>query len=48
MSDIVYVQGVMTRDALEALKEKTGKTNTKDALDVAVTHYMKNAKKGGK
>ncbi len=40
MSKIVHVQTVLTIEDIEALKAKTGETNTKDALAKAVAHYL--------
>jgi hypothetical protein len=40
MSKIMHAQMVITEDDLKALKDKTGEKNTKDALAVAVAHYL--------
>ncbi|MCE8429737.1 MAG: DUF5371 family protein [Candidatus Methanoperedens sp.] len=40
MVKIMHAQTVLTTEDIEALKEKTGETNTKDALAKAVTHYL--------
>ncbi len=40
MAKIMHVQTVMVEDDLEALKQKTGETATKDALAKAVHHYL--------
>jgi len=40
MAKIMHAQTVLTVDDIEALKEKTGETSTKDALAKAVTHYL--------
>ncbi len=40
MTKILHVQTVLTGDDLEALKEKTGETTTKDAIATAVEHYL--------
>lgn len=36
----MHAQTVLTVDDIEALKEKTGETSTKDALAKAVSHYL--------
>jgi hypothetical protein len=40
MAKIMHVQTVLTVDDIEALKQKTGESSTKDALDKAVHHYL--------
>ena len=40
MTKIMHAQTVLTVEDIEALKEKTGEPNTKDALAKAVTHYL--------
>lgn len=40
MSKIMHVQTVLEVEDIEALKEKTGEPNTKDALSKAVKHYL--------
>ncbi|NJD51886.1 MAG: hypothetical protein FIB07_03370 [Candidatus Methanoperedens sp.] len=40
MAKIMHVQTVLMVEDIEALKEKTGETNTKDALAKAVSHYL--------
>ena len=40
MAKIMHAQTVLTVEDIEALKEKTGEPNTKDALEKAVTHYL--------
>jgi len=40
MAKIMHVQTVLVVDDIEALKEKTGEPNTKDALAKAVQHYL--------
>ncbi|VVB87864.1 Uncharacterised protein [uncultured archaeon] len=40
MAKIMHVQTVLVVEDLEALKEKTGETATKDALAKAVHHYI--------
>lgn len=40
MVKIVHVQTVLTVDDLEALKQKTEESSTKDALSKAVMHYL--------
>jgi hypothetical protein len=40
MVKIVHVQTVLVVEDLEALKNKTGETATKDALGKAVHHYL--------
>ena len=40
MAKILHVQTVMTEDDLNALKEKSGRTTTKDAVIAAVEHYL--------
>ncbi len=40
MAKIMHAQTVLTTDDIEALKQKTGETSTKDALAKAVTHYL--------
>ena len=36
----MHVQTVLMVEDIEALKAKTGETNTKDALAKAVSHYL--------
>jgi len=40
MVKIIHVQTVLVAEDIEALKIKTGETNTKDALAKAVQHYL--------
>jgi hypothetical protein len=40
MAKIIHVQTVLVVEDIEALKEKTGEPNTKDALAKAVQHYL--------
>ena len=40
MAKIMHVQTVLVVEDIEALKLKTGETNTKDALAKAVQHYL--------
>ena len=40
MAKIMHVQTVLVVEDLEALKNKTGETATKDALAKAVHHYL--------
>lgn len=40
MSKIMHVQTVLTEDDIEALKQKTGESSTKEALNKAVMHYL--------
>jgi len=40
MAHIMHVQTVLMVEDIEALKEKTGEPNTKDALAKAVQHYL--------
>ncbi len=40
MAKIMHVQTVLTEEDIEALKQKTGETSTKEALSKAVTHYL--------
>jgi hypothetical protein len=40
MSKIMHVQTVLVVEDVEALKNKTGETSTKDALAKAVHHYL--------
>jgi len=40
MAKIMHVQTVLMVEDIDALKEKTGETNTKDALAKAVSHYL--------
>jgi hypothetical protein len=40
MAKIMHVQTVLMVEEIEALKAKTGETNTKDALAKAVSHYL--------
>lgn len=37
---IVHAQTVLTEEQLEALKKKTNEPSTKEALSVAVHHYL--------
>ncbi len=40
MAKIMHAQTVLTVDDIEALKQKTGESSTKDAIAKAVTHYL--------
>lgn len=40
MSKIMHAQTVLTVEDIEALKQKTGETSSKDALAKAVQHYL--------
>ena len=40
MAKIMHVQTVLVVEDLEALKSKTGESNTKDALAKAVHHFL--------
>ncbi|MCZ7362519.1 MAG: DUF5371 family protein [Candidatus Methanoperedens sp.] len=40
MAKIMHAQTVLTTEDIEALKQKTGESSTKDALAKAVTHYL--------
>jgi hypothetical protein len=40
MGKIIHVQTVLTEEDIEALKQKTGETSTKEALAKAVSHYL--------
>ncbi len=40
MAKIMHAQTVLTTDEIEALKQKTGETSTKDAISKAVSHYI--------
>lgn len=40
MAKIMHVQTVLVVEEIEALKAKTGESNTKDALAKAVTHFL--------
>ena len=40
MAKILHVQTVMTEEDLKALKAKSGRTTTKDAVIAAVEHYL--------
>jgi len=40
MAKIMHVQTVLLVEDIEALKRKTGKSSTKDALSEAVSHYL--------
>jgi len=40
MAKIMHVQTVLMVEEIDALKAKTGETNTKDALAKAVTHFL--------
>jgi hypothetical protein len=40
MAKIMHVQTVLTVEDIEAMKQKTGETNTKDALAKVVSHYL--------
>ncbi len=37
----VFVQSVLPKDVVIALKKKTGKSSIKDAIAIAVYHYLK-------
>ncbi len=40
MGKIMHVQTVLIEEDIEALKQKTGETSTKEALAKAVSHYL--------
>ncbi len=40
MAKISHAQTVLTVEDIEALKQKTGESNTKDAVAKAVAHYL--------
>jgi len=40
MAKIMHAQTVLTIEDIEALKQKTGESSTKDALAKAVAHYL--------
>ncbi|MFA4935449.1 MAG: DUF5371 family protein [Candidatus Methanoperedens sp.] len=40
MAKIMHVQTVLMVEDIDALKSKTGETSTKDALAMAVSHYL--------
>ena len=40
MAKIMHVQTVLVVEDIEALKKRTGETNTKEALAKAVQHYL--------
>ena len=40
MAKIMHVQTVLMVEEIDALKTKTGETNTKDALARAVSHFL--------
>ncbi len=40
MTKIMHAQTVLTVDDIEALKQKTGESSTKDAIAKAVSHYL--------
>src|SRR5659263_618022 len=40
MVKIMHAQTVLTEDDIEALKTKTGESNTKEAIAKAVSHYL--------
>ena len=40
MAKIMHAQTVLTEDDIEALKQKTGESSTKDAIAKAVSHYL--------
>jgi hypothetical protein len=40
MAKIMHAQTVLTVDDIEALKQKTGESSTKDAISKAVMHYL--------
>ncbi len=40
MAKIMHVQTVLMVEEIEALKTKTGESNTKDALAKAVQHFL--------
>jgi len=42
--DLIYVQTILTDSELRKLMQKSGKTNKKDALRVAVLEYIKDVK----
>jgi hypothetical protein len=42
---IISVMSVLPQDVVAALKEKTGETSIKEALRVAIYHYLKCEKK---
>ncbi|MBU4373186.1 MAG: DUF5371 domain-containing protein [Euryarchaeota archaeon] len=40
MAKIMHAQTVLTTEDIEALKQKTGESSTKDAVAKAVKHYI--------
>ncbi len=40
MTKIMHAQTVLTEEDIEALKQKTGESSTKDAISKAVSHYL--------
>ncbi len=40
MAKIMHVQTVLTVDYIEALKQKTGESSTKEAVAKAIAHYL--------
>lgn len=40
MSKIMHAQTVLTVEEIEALKQKTGESSTKDAIAKAISHYL--------
>lgn len=41
MVKIVHAQTVLAEESLNELKKKTGENATKDAISVAVNHYLR-------
>ncbi|MFP3946677.1 MAG: DUF5371 family protein, partial [Archaeoglobaceae archaeon] len=41
MTKIVHAQTVLAEESLNELKKKTGESATKDAISVAVNHYLR-------
>lgn len=41
MVKIVHAQTVLTEESLNELKKKTGENATKDAIAMAVNHYLR-------
>lgn len=40
MAKIMHAQTVLTVEEIEALKQKTGESSTKDAISKAIGHYL--------
>lgn len=40
VSKLVHAQTILDQDTLDKLKERTGEPATKDAISIAIDHYL--------